>query len=78
MAKWRILSFGINVLAHVPDINDFVRGLKTILKPHGSITMEFPHLMRLVDNNQLDTIYHEHFSYLSLGTVTRIFSYAWA
>jgi SAM-dependent methyltransferase len=68
------LVIGNNVLAHVPDINDFVQGLKTILKPHGSITLEFPHLMRLIDNNQLDTIYHEHFSYLSLGTVTTIFS----
>jgi SAM-dependent methyltransferase len=67
------LVLGNNVLAHVPDINDFVEGLKIILKPMGVITMEFPHLMQLVDNNQFDTIYHEHFSYLSLGTVRDIF-----
>ncbi len=67
------LLIGNNVLAHVPDINDFVRGLKIALKPGGVITMEFPHLMRLVEQNQFDTIYHEHFSYYSLHTVKRIF-----
>jgi hypothetical protein len=64
---------GNNVLAHVPDIIDFVGGMKIILKKDGVITMEFPHLMQLVDNNQFDTIYHEHFSYLSLNTVKQIF-----
>ncbi len=68
------LIIGNNVLAHVPNINDFVKGLKIILKPGGVITMEFPHLMRLVEGNQFDTIYHEHFSYFSLHTVNRIFS----
>ncbi len=67
------LLVGNNVLAHVPDIVDFVLGLKIILKENGVITMEFPHLMQLVDNNQFDTIYHEHFSYLSLFTVKQIF-----
>jgi predicted TPR repeat methyltransferase len=61
-----------NVLAHVPDINDFVAGFAQLLKPQGIATFEFPHLMRLVAENQFDTIYHEHFSYLSLGAVTRI------
>lgn len=68
------LLLGNNVLAHVPDINDFVGGMKIILKPAGVVTMEFPHLMQLVDNNQFDTIYHEHFSYLSLHTVQQIFA----
>ena len=68
------LILGNNVLAHVPDINDFVRGLKILLKKNGVITLEFPHLMRLIEENQFDTIYHEHFSYLSFRTVTRIFS----
>jgi 2-polyprenyl-3-methyl-5-hydroxy-6-metoxy-1,4-benzoquinol methylase len=67
------LLLGNNVLAHVPDIVDFVAGMKVILKEEGIITMEFPHLMQLVDNNQFDTIYHEHFSYLSFHTVQRIF-----
>ena len=67
------LLLGNNVLAHVPDINDFVGGMKIILKPHGVITMEFPHLMRLIEENQYDTIYHEHFSYLSLIAVEQIF-----
>jgi len=67
------LLLGNNVLAHVPDINDFVGGMKIILKPTGIITMEFPHLMQLVENNQFDTIYHEHFSYLSFHTVKKIF-----
>jgi SAM-dependent methyltransferase len=68
------LLIGNNVLAHVPDLDDFVTGLKIVLQPHGIITMEFPHLMRLVEENQFDTIYHEHFSYFSFHTVRRIFS----
>ncbi|MDE3077590.1 MAG: class I SAM-dependent methyltransferase, partial [Chloroflexota bacterium] len=67
------LLVGNNVLAHVPDLNDFVAGMKILLKPGGVITMEFPHLMRLLKDNQWDTIYHEHFSYFSFLTVTRIF-----
>ena len=67
------LVVGNNVLAHVPDINDFVNGLRILLKPDGVITMEFPHLPRLIEGNQFDTIYHEHFSYLSIGVVRRIF-----
>jgi hypothetical protein len=61
------------LLAHVPDITDFVGGMKILLAPTGVITMEFPHLVQLIDNNQFDTIYHEHFSYLSFYTVKRIF-----
>lgn len=68
------LLLGNNVLAHVPDINDFVAGMKLLLKPGGVITMEFPHLVRLIEENQFDTIYHEHFSYLSFTTVEAIFS----
>ena len=68
------LIVGNNVLAHVPDINDFVGGMKVLLKPTGTITMEFPHLVRLMEQNQFDTIYHEHFSYLSMTTVQRIFN----
>jgi len=64
---------GNNVLAHVPDINDFVAGMKIDLKADGVITMEFPHLMQLIENSQFDTIYHEHFSYLSFYTVKKIF-----
>jgi len=67
------LLLGNNVLAHVPDIVDFVGGMKILLKPEGVITMEFPHLLQLVENSQFDTIYHEHFSYLSLYTVSKIF-----
>jgi SAM-dependent methyltransferase len=70
------LIAGNNVYAHVPDINDFTRGLKASLKPGGTITLEFPHLMRLIEFNQFDTIYHEHFSYLSLYTVVSIFKVA--
>jgi len=70
------LLLGNNVLAHVPDIVDFVGGMKIILAEKGVITMEFPHLMQLVDNNQFDTIYHEHFSYLSFHTVRQIFEAA--
>jgi SAM-dependent methyltransferase len=66
---------GNNVLAHVPDINDFVGGMKILLAPGGVITMEFPHLQRLMAENQFDTIYHEHFSYLSFVTVERIFAH---
>lgn len=61
-----------NVFAHVPDINDFCAGLKTALKPHGVVSLEFPHLLRLIQQTQFDTIYHEHFSYLSLRTAVRI------
>ena len=68
------LLLGNNVLAHVPDINDFVGGLGILLKPGGVVTMEFPHLVRLIEENQFDTIYHEHFSYLSFTTVERIFA----
>jgi SAM-dependent methyltransferase len=67
------LIIGNNVLAHVPDINDFVGGMSHALAPDGIITMEFPHLLRLMENNQFDTIYHEHFSYLSLTSVETIF-----
>jgi hypothetical protein len=70
------LIAGNNVYAHVPDINDFTRGLKAALKPGGTITLEFPHLMRLIEQAQFDTVYHEHFSYLSLQTVSRIFAAA--
>ena len=69
------LLIGNNVLAHVPDINDFVAGLKIALKPDGIITCEFPHLLRLIEQNQFDTIYHEHFSYLSFLTVEKIFGH---
>jgi SAM-dependent methyltransferase len=68
------LTAANNVLAHVPDINDFVRGFAVLLKPDGVSTFEFPHLMRLVAENQFDTIYHEHYSYLSLTAVSTIFS----
>jgi SAM-dependent methyltransferase len=67
------LLLGNNVLAHVPDLNDFVAGMKILLKPGGVITMEFPHLMSLINDNQWDTIYHEHFSYFSFLTVSRVF-----
>lgn len=68
------LLVGNNVFAHVPDIVDFSRGLKLALKPGGTITLEFPHLARLMTQVQFDTVYHEHFSYLSLNTVRKIFS----
>lgn len=68
------LLLGNNVLAHVPDIVDFVGGMSIVLKPTGVVTMEFPHLLQLVENNQFDTIYHEHFSYLSFTTVNQIFA----
>ena|SRR5215510_5293026 len=69
------LLLGNNVLAHVPDLNDFVAGMKVLLKPSGVITMEFPHLLRLVQENQFDTIYHEHFSYFSFLVVERVFAH---
>jgi SAM-dependent methyltransferase len=67
------LLLGNNVLAHVPDVNDFVAGMKLLLKRDGVITMEFPHLMSLMGENQWDTIYHEHFSYFSFLTASRVF-----
>ena len=68
------LILGNNVLAHVPDINDFVKGVKIALKPEGVNTFEFPHLLQLVAHNQFDTIYHEHFSYLSLTNLVSVFA----
>ena len=68
------LIAGANVLAQVPDVNDFVKGLKILLKPSGVVTIEFPHLMRLIEENQFDTIYHEHFSYFSFLTAEKIFA----
>lgn len=75
-SKQADLIIGNNVFAHVPDINDFTLGLKQVLKPGGTITLEFPHLMQLLAQTQFDTVYHEHFSYLSLYTVTKIFAQA--
>ncbi len=69
------LLIGNNVLAHVPDINDFIGGLKILLKPSGILTMEFPHLLQLMRNNEFDTIYHEHFSYLGFMTVEKMFAH---
>jgi SAM-dependent methyltransferase len=69
------LLIGNNVLAHVPDINDLVEGIKIFLREDGLVTMEFPDVLRLIEFNQFDTIYHEHFSYLSFGTVQEIFNY---
>jgi SAM-dependent methyltransferase len=68
------LLLGNNVLAHVPDLNDFVGGMRALLAPGGVITMEFPHLLRLIEENQYDTIYHEHFSYFSFLTVRKVFA----
>lgn len=68
------LLLGNNVLAHVPDLNDFVAGMKLLLKPEGIITIEFPHLMQLIAHSQFDTIYHEHFSYFSFLTVEQVFA----
>jgi 2-polyprenyl-3-methyl-5-hydroxy-6-metoxy-1,4-benzoquinol methylase len=73
--KYADLLIGNNVLAHVPDIKDFVKGMKIILKPHGVITVEFPHLMRLIIENQFDTIYHEHFSYFSFAVANKVFEH---
>lgn len=70
------LVVGNNVYAHVPDINDFTCGIVKVLKPDGVVTLEFPHLMRLVEFCQFDTVYHEHYSYLSLVTVSRVFAAA--
>ncbi|MDR6815817.1 SAM-dependent methyltransferase [Neorhizobium sp. 2083] len=70
------LILGNNVYAHVPDINDFTRGITAVLKTGGTVTLEFPHVMRLIEHNQFDTVYHEHFSYLSLFTVGKIFEAA--
>jgi cyclopropane fatty-acyl-phospholipid synthase-like methyltransferase len=72
--KYADLLIGNNVLAQVPDLNSFMAGMKIILNPQGVITMEFPHLIQLVDGNQFDTIYHEHFSYFSFTTVEKIFA----
>lgn len=69
------LMIGNNVLAHVPDLNDFVAGIKLLLAPEGITTLEFPHLARLMESNQFDTIYHEHFSYFSFLAVQRIFAH---
>jgi SAM-dependent methyltransferase len=69
------LLIGNNVLAHVPDLNDFVGGMKIVLGPRGVITMEFPHLLHLIDRNEWDTIYHEHFSYFSFLTVSKVFEH---
>ena len=68
------LLLGNNVLAHVPDLNDFVAGMADYLAPTGTITMEFPHLLRLMADNQFDTIYHEHFSYFSFTVVEKVFA----
>lgn len=70
------LIVGNNVYAHVPDVNDFTRGLKAALKPGGTTTLEFPHLFELIRHTQFDTVYHEHFSYLSLYTASHIFAEA--
>lgn len=70
------LILGNNVYAHVPDINDFTEGIKILLNHNGTVTLEFPHLMRLIEHNQFDTVYHEHFSYLSLYSVSKIFDRA--
>jgi SAM-dependent methyltransferase len=72
--KMADLVIGNNVLAQVPGLNDFVRGIKALLKPHGIVTLEFPHLVRLMEENQFDTIYHEHFSYFSFLAVDKIFA----
>ncbi len=73
--KYADLLLGNNVLAHVPNLNDFVSGLKILLKPDGVITMEFPSLLRLIQENQFDTIYHEHFSYFSCLTVEKVLAH---
>jgi SAM-dependent methyltransferase len=72
--RYADLILGNNVLAHVPDVNDFVAGIARLLKPSGVVTMEFPHVVRLIEGMQFDTIYHEHFSYFSLHTAERIFA----
>lgn len=75
-ARQADLIVGNNVYAHVPDINNFTSGIASLLKPNGVVTLEFPHLMRMVEHGQFDTVYHEHFSYLSLISVERIFAKA--
>lgn len=70
------LILGNNVYAHVPDINDFTQGIQTLLKPEGVVTLEFPHLLELIKHTQFDTVYHEHYSYLSLTSVQRVFKKA--
>ena len=70
------LVIGNNVFAHVPDINDFTKGVAALLKPNGVVTLEFPHLLQLIQHSQFDTIYHEHYSYLSLYSVNSIFKAA--
>lgn len=76
-ASWSVdLLLGNNVLAHVPDINDFVAGMPQVLKPSGVVTLEFPHLLSLIEQNQFDTIYHEHYSYLSMLALLPIFGRA--
>jgi trans-aconitate methyltransferase len=70
------LILGNNVFAHVPDINDFTKGIQILLKPQGVVTLEFPHLLELIKHVQFDTVYHEHYSYLSLSTVQKIFEHA--
>lgn len=69
------LIVGNNVLAHVPDLNDFVRGFRVLLKPGGVATLEFPHLVRLIEGNQFDTVYHEHYSYFTFSTVNKVFAH---
>jgi 2-polyprenyl-3-methyl-5-hydroxy-6-metoxy-1,4-benzoquinol methylase len=69
------LIIGNNVLAHVPNLNDFIQGLKILLHPKGVISLEFPHLLKLIENNQFDTIYHEHYSYFSFFTANNIFKH---
>ena len=71
------LIVGNNVLAQVPDLNDFVAGMKLLLKPEGVITLEFPHIEKLIAENQFDTIYHEHFSYFSLLTIEHMAEATW-
>ena len=65
------------MLAHVPDINDFIKGITNVLSENGTLTLEFPHLLKLLKYNQFDTIYHEHYSYLSLNFLKRICTYFW-
>jgi len=74
--KYADLIIGNNVYAHVPDINDFTKGISLLLDKNGVVTLEFPHLYKLIEENQFDTIYHEHYSYLSLNTVSKIFNQA--
>lgn len=75
-ARQADLIIGNNVFAHVPDVNDFTLGLKAALKPSGTITLEFPHLLNLIKSSQFDTVYHEHYSYFSLYTASQIFKAA--